>query len=55
MGLIMPCLIMTLGFVFSWNVSLVIHSGPTGRRKARSYCCLDSNGKGSWEARYRSF
>lgn len=55
MGAIMPCLMITRGFVASWNVSLVDHSGPTGNRSDRSYCCCDSNGCGSCEARYLSF
>lgn len=54
-GAIIPCLTITLGFVACWNDCLVIHSGPTGRRSERSYCCLDSKGWGSWEARYFSF
>lgn len=54
-GAIIPCLTITLGFVACWNDCLVIHSGPTGRRSERSYCCLDSKGCGSWEARYFSF
>lgn len=41
-GAIIPCFIKILGFVASWNVSLVIHSGPTGSRSARSYWSLDS-------------
>lgn len=51
MGVMMPCFISTRGLVLSWSVSLVIHSGPTGSRSERSYCCRDSKGCGSWEAR----
>lgn len=42
MGAMMPFFINTRGLVVSWNVSFVIHSGPTGRRSERSYCCFDS-------------
>lgn len=55
MGAMTPGLRMTLGFVASWNDSLVTHSGPTGNRSDRSYCSRDSNGCGSCDARYLSF
>lgn len=55
MGAMIPCFTMTLGFVDAWNDSFVIHSGPTGSRRDRSYCCLDSKGCGSCEARNFSF
>lgn len=55
MGAMIPCFTMTLGFVDAWKDSFVIHSGPTGRRRDRSYCCLDSKGCGSCEARNFSF
>lgn len=42
-GAIMPCLSNILGFVASWNVSFVVHSGPIGIRKDLSYCIFDSN------------
>lgn len=51
MGAMMPCFMITRGLVLSWNVSLVIHSGPTGRRSERSYCSRDSKGWGSCEER----
>jgi len=44
MGAIIPCLTMTLGFVASWNVSLVPHSGPIGSRSDLSYCARLSYG-----------
>jgi hypothetical protein len=47
----MPCFMRILGFVLSWNVSLVIHSGPTGNLRDLSYWALDSKGWGSCEAR----
>src|SRR5262245_2844788 len=55
MGVMTPSLTMTLGLTESWNDSLVIHSGPTGSRRERSYCSLDSKGCGSCEARYLPF
>lgn len=55
MGAMMPCFIMTRGLTASWKDSLVIHSGPMGRRRERSYWARDSKGWGSWEARYLSF
>lgn len=54
-GLITPCLIITRGLVAVWKVDLVVHSGPIGSLKALSYCCLDSKGCGSWDARYLLF
>lgn len=51
MGAMMPCFMSTRGFVLSWNVSLVCHSGPTGSLRERSYCSLDSKGWGSWDER----
>lgn len=50
-GAMMPCFMITRGLVLSWKVTFVCHSGPTGIRKECSYCCLDSKGWGSWEAR----
>ena len=47
-----PCLTITLGFVAAWNVSLVVHSGPTGKRSERSYCWRVSKGWGSVGERY---
>ncbi len=47
--------ITTLGFVASWKVSLVDHSGPIGSLSDRSYWTLFSNSCGSCEARYLSF
>jgi len=55
MGAIKPPLTMTRGLVESWNVSRVIHSGPSGSRSERSYCALVSNGYGSRVARNWSF
>lgn len=55
MGAMMPCFISTLGLVLAWNVSLVIHSGPTGSLSDLSYCSLDSNGCGSCDAMYMLF
>src|SRR3981081_1385031 len=37
-GAMIPCLTKLRGFVASWNVSFVVHSGPTGKRNERSYC-----------------
>lgn len=42
MGAMTPCLMMTRGFVPSWNVSFVTKSLPTGSRRVPSYCSLDS-------------
>ena len=55
MGAMTPCFISTLGLVLAWNVSLVIHSGPTGSLSDLSYCSLDSNGCGSCDAMYMLF
>lgn len=33
MGVMTPCFISTRGFVLSWKVSFVCHSGPMGRRR----------------------
>ena len=54
-GAIMPCLSIIRGFVASWKVSLVVHSGPTGSRSDLSYCCFVSKGWGRLEARYLTF
>ena len=55
MGAMTPCLMMTLGLVDSWTVSLVIHSWPTGSRSERSYCSWLSKGNGSCVERYLAF
>ncbi len=55
MGAMTPCFISTRGLVLAWNVSLVIHSGPTGSLRDLSYCSRDSNGCGSCEAMYMLF
>ena len=54
-GAIMPCFIRIRGFVASWKVSLVVHSGPTGKRRDLSYCCRVSKGCGRLDARYLPF
>lgn len=43
-GLMMPCFFRTRGLVPSWKLCLVVHSGPIGRRRDRSYCWRDSKG-----------
>lgn len=47
-----PFLTMTLGNVEFWNVSLVVHSGPIGPRRLRSYWSFDSKGWGRDVALY---
>jgi hypothetical protein len=47
MGAMIPCFINTRGLTASWKDSFVIHSGPMGSLRARSYWALDSKGWGS--------
>lgn len=41
-----PSLVMTLGLVIFWKLSVVFHSLPKGARSDRSYCSLFWNGYG---------
>lgn len=41
-----PSLVMTLGLVIFWKLSVVFHSLPNGARNDRSYCSLFWKGKG---------
>jgi hypothetical protein len=41
-----PSLVMTLGLVIFWKLSVVFHSLPNGARNERSYCSLFWKGKG---------
>lgn len=43
----LPCFLITCGVICCWKLVLVVHSGPMGRLRDRSYCSFVSNGNGT--------